>query len=199
MELYLVRHGETQANRDGLYCGSSDVALTPQGLQQAQAVAHQLQGVAFDAAYASRLRRTQQTLRPIIGALEQFHVHAGLDEINFGEWELCHHRDLARQQSAAYRAWCDDWRSAVPPGGEGFAGFSAPVEAVLAELLARHEGQRVLVVSHQGVLSLLCARLLGMAAENMWHFSFSQGSHSLIAVRQGFAVMRSPNDRSAVN
>lgn len=195
MELYLVRHGQTQANRDGVYCGSSDLPLTPLGQRQARAVASQLQGIRFDAAYASRLRRTQQTLRPIIGERAPFHEDSRLDEMNFGDWELCHHRDLAAQQSADYQAWCDDWRRVTPPGGESFSAFSTRVESLLTTLQARHDDQRVLVVAHQGVLSLLCARLLGMAAEKMWHFTFTQGCHSLIAVDHDFAQLRRLNDR----
>ncbi|WP_370552915.1 adenosylcobalamin/alpha-ribazole phosphatase [Edwardsiella tarda] len=195
MELYLVRHGQTQANLDGVYCGRSNLPLTAQGQLQAQAVAHQLQGVTFDVAYASRLLRTQQTLRPIIGEQGAFHVHAGLDEMDFGDWELRHHRDLAREQSAAYQAWCDDWRHAAPPQGESFTAFSARVTATLDELVARHAGQRVLLVAHQGVLALLCAHLLGMAADQMWHFTFAQGCHSLISIDHDFALLRRLNDR----
>lgn len=195
--MYLVRHGQTQANLDGVYCGRSDLPLTERGQQQAQAVARQLQGIDFAAAYASRLLRTQQTLRPIIGAQGAFHVHAGLDEMDFGAWELRHHRALAAEQSAAYQAWCSDWRHAAPPQGEGFAAFSARVGATLDELLARHAGQRVLLVAHQGVLALLCARLLGLAADQLWHFAFAQGCHSLITVEHDFAVLRRLNDRGA--
>ena len=77
MELYLVRHGQTQANLDGVYCGSSDLALTSLGEQQAKAVEAQLASLSFDAVYTSRLRRTQQTARHILGAEAEFVPHAG--------------------------------------------------------------------------------------------------------------------------
>lgn len=80
MELYLVRHGQTQANLDGVYCGSSDLALTALGEQQADAVAAQLAGVSFDVVYTSGLQRTHQTAQRILGADAEFVQLIGLDE-----------------------------------------------------------------------------------------------------------------------
>lgn len=189
MELYLVRHGQTQANLDGVYCGSSDLALTSLGEQQAKAVATQLASLSFDAVYTSRLQRTQQTARHILGADAEFVPHAGLDEMAFGEWELRHHRELQEKDAENYAAWCADWQRTVPPGGEGFRDFSARVHHALAEIQQRHATQRVLIVAHQGVLSLICTQLLQLEARAMWHFRIEQGCHSRIDYRDGFSVI----------
>ncbi|MDG5572938.1 histidine phosphatase family protein, partial [Escherichia coli] len=56
--------------------------------------------------------------------------------------------------------------------------------------------QNILIVSHQGVLSLLIARLIGMPAESMWHFRVDQGCWSAIDINQKFATLRVLNSRA---
>lgn len=67
---------------------------------------------------------------------------------------------------------------AIPTNGEGFQAFSQRVERFIARLSEYQHYQNILVVSHQGVLSLLIARLIGMPAESMWHFRVDQGCWS---------------------
>lgn len=195
MELYLVRHGQTQANLDGVYCGSSDLDLTALGEQQADAVAAQLAGISFDAVYTSGLQRTHQTAQRILGADAEFVQLTGLDEMAFGEWELRHHKELQQEDAEHYAAWCADWQRTVPPGGEGFRDFSARVRLALSDLQQEHAGQRVLIVAHQGVISIICTQLLKLEDRAMWHFRIEQGAHSRIDYRDGFSVIHCLNNR----
>ena len=88
--LTLVRHGETRANLDGVWHGSTDTPLTDRGHQQAQRVANYLQGHAANAAaiYSSPLQRARHTARAIAQALtlEAIH-HEDLREFDLGSWE----------------------------------------------------------------------------------------------------------------
>lgn len=194
MNLYLVRHGETQANRDGVYCGASDLPLTQRGGWQAHRVAWQLADVPFDRVLVSRLRRTGDTAR-ILCAQMTPEAWPEWDEMNFGQWELRHHRDLRQQDAERYAAWCDDWQHAVPPEGEGFQAFAQRVMAAAARL---HEPQfhgNTLLVAHQGVLGVLLATLLGLPPAAMWHFPFQQDAFTQVTLNEGFCVLKHANDR----
>ncbi len=105
-----------------------------------------------------------------------------------------HHRDLMQEDAENYSAWCNDWQYAIPTNGEGFQAFSQRVERFIARLSEYQHYQNILVVSHQGVLSLLIARLIGMPAESMWHFRVDCVGAPLISTK--IATLRVLNSRA---
>lgn len=66
MRLWLIRHGETQANIDGLYSGHAPTPLTARGIEQAQNLHTLLHGVSFDLVLCSELERAQHTARLVL-------------------------------------------------------------------------------------------------------------------------------------
>lgn len=102
--LVVVRHGETSANTDGIWHGSTDTALTPRGRAQAERVAARLARECADAVavYASDLRRARDTADPIARALglEVITWH-GLREFDLGSWEGKTYRELLTE----HRPW----------------------------------------------------------------------------------------------
>ena len=190
MRLFLVRHGETQANASGVFYGSTDLPLTPQGEVQSRRVAGWLSAHPFAEVIASGLRRAQDTARIIVGETQVIGVDARLNELDFGEWEMRHYRDIAAAYPQAWQAWTEKWQTATPPGGESFAAFLARVRRVADEIGDRPAGVDRLVVAHQGVLSLLLASWLEMPPESMWRFPFSQEGYSVVENRAGYWVLR---------
>ncbi|MEI8422857.1 histidine phosphatase family protein, partial [Escherichia coli] len=83
-----------------------------------------------------------------------------------------------------------------PTKGEVFQAFSQRVERFNASLSVFLHIQNILCVSHQGVLSLLIARLIGMPAEAKWHFRVDQGCWCTIDINQKFATLRVLNSRA---
>ena len=196
MKLWLVRHGETEANVAGLYSGHAPTPLTAKGQQQAQRLGEMLRQVPFDHALCSGLERTQHTARLLLGERDiPLSANPLLNEMFFGDWEMRHHRDLQVEDKENYAAWCADWQHAAPTNGEGFADFSRRV-ATFADELARYPYQNLLIVSHQGVLSLLTARLLGMPTAGMWHFRIDHGACSVIDFTPEFTTLRVLNSRA---
>ncbi len=197
MKLWLVRHGQTQANVDGLYSGISETSLTEKGIVQAETVGNMLNKVAFDKVLCSELSRAQHTTQLI---LQQRNVpvvtEPRLNEMNFGDWEMRHHRDLQHQDAENYAAWCNDWQNVVPKNGEGFQVFSQRVCEFATSLSLLPTQQNILIVSHQGVLSLLIATLLNMPPASLWHFVIEQGAWSSIEIQDGFATLRTLNNRA---
>ncbi|MGA4521440.1 adenosylcobalamin/alpha-ribazole phosphatase [Citrobacter portucalensis] len=197
MRLWLVRHGETEANVAGLYSGHAPTPLTERGIAQAQTLGTLLRNVPVDNVLCSELERARHTTQLILGDREvPVRNMPELNEMFFGDWEMRHHRDLAREDAENYAVWCNDWQNATPTNGEGFHAFSQRVERFIAQLADYKTCQNLLVVSHQGVLSVLIARLLSMPAAAMWHFRVEQGCWSAIDFCDDFAVLKVLNSRA---
>lgn len=197
MRLWLVRHGETEANVAGLYSGHAPTPLTERGIAQAQTLGTLLRNVPVDNVLCSELERARHTTQLILAEREvPVRNMPELNEMFFGDWEMRHHRDLAREDADNYAVWCNDWQNATPTNGEGFQAFSQRVERFIAQLADYKACQNLLVVSHQGVLSVLIARLLSMPAAAMWHFRVEQGCWSAIDFCDDFAVLKVLNSRA---
>ncbi|URR11649.1 adenosylcobalamin/alpha-ribazole phosphatase [Citrobacter portucalensis] len=197
MRLWLVRHGETEANVAGLYSGHAPTPLTERGIAQAQTLGTLLRNVPVDNVLCSELERARHTTQLILGDREvPVRNMPELNEMFFGDWEMRHHRDLAREDAENYAVWCNDWQNATPTNGEDFQAFSQRVERFIAQLADYKTCQNLLVVSHQGALSVLIARLLSMPAAAMWHFRVEQGCWSAIDFCDDFAVLKVLNSRA---
>jgi len=160
--LYLVRHGETAANVEGLWQGrQGDDPLNERGRAQSSAAAEALVDSAASAIYASGLRRAMETAEAIGVRLGlQVMTHAGLREYDFGDLEGATTSEVLAQWRTLLERWRTD-PSARPPGGESAMEFTLRVGAALHEIVERHESERVIVVAHGGSISVGLAALVG--------------------------------------
>lgn len=163
MRLFVVRHGETAANREMRYIGSRDDALTERGAWQAQQLAAALMPLRLAAIYSSPLRRAYDTASAIARASDQQVVREErLLEGAMGDWEGLHRAEvLARspEDAEAVRRWESDPNSG-PPNGESLLSVQERVVALVHELAARHAGESIALVSHVGpIKALLCAAM----------------------------------------
>lgn len=195
MRLFLVRHGETTGNERGVFYGSTDLPLTPKGITQSSRVAGYLTGIAFDAIYTSQLQRAQQTAQLIAPASEH-QFDPSLNELDFGRWEMCHYSTIAKESPQEWQNWLDDWQNATPGGGEPFPDFAGRINRFSEGLESLPDDSTVLIVAHQGVLSLLLASWLKMPVEAMWHFPFKQDAYTVVENRSGFYVLQGFNNQS---
>jgi probable phosphoglycerate mutase len=159
--LVVVRHGETSANTDGIWHGSTDTPLTVRGHAQAERVAARLARECGDAVavYASDLRRAHDTAQPIARALGlEVRTERELREFDLGSWEGKTYRELLTE----HRLW-DHMRADphwAPHGGESPLAVAERLCAALRRIALCHEAARVVVVSHGGALSLAFGLLL---------------------------------------
>ena len=159
--LTIVRHGETSANVEGVWHGSIDTELTPRGIEQARLVAGAVGALAprASALYASPLRRARDTAQAIALVLDlEARVDADLAEYHLGELEGRTYRELMREHQLFERmAREPDWN---PGGGESPRQVATRGANALRRIAAAHPGERVVVVSHGGALTLTLTLLL---------------------------------------
>ncbi|MDO9226134.1 MAG: histidine phosphatase family protein [Pseudomonadota bacterium] len=159
MRVYLVRHGESEANIGGYINDdpSKPVTLTAKGRAQATTAAEALRAVAITHAYASRFPRARETAEIILAGRElSLTIDARLNERRSG---------LDGQSVEAFNSLvCADPVRIKPENGESFLEQMARLRAFLDEIAQRHPQGVVLAVSHENPI-LAVAALAGREAE----------------------------------
>ena len=163
--LYLVRHGATALSAEDRFAGAVGVELSDEGRWQAERLAERLAHEGICAVYCSPLGRAAQTAAALARPLGlDPQPRDGLREISHGRWEGLSRAEVETRFPGEYEAWEADPFTFAPEGGESGVVVLARALPVLREIVVRHGGDRVLVVSHKATLRLLLSSLLGFDA-----------------------------------
>ncbi|XP_006660212.1 phosphoglycerate mutase-like protein 4 [Oryza brachyantha] len=155
-EVVVVRHGETAWNASRIIQGHLDVELNEVGRQQAVAVARRLSNEAKPAAiYSSDLKRAAETAEIIAKACNLPNVvfDPALRERHIGDLQGLKYEDAATQRPEAYKAFLSHKRNRqIPGGGESLDQLSERCVSCLSNIVEKHQGERVILVSHGGTI-----------------------------------------------
>jgi len=176
IHLTVVRHAETEWNRERRYQGATDTPLSETGRAQAEAAARVLAAEALDAVWSSPLRRARETAEAIARPRGlAVHPHPGFSEMGFGVWEGLTGDQVRERYPEAYRCWRETPTAAAWPGAEPLAAVRDRTLAGLEDLRERHDGQRVCLVTHGIIARVLILEALGLPVDRLWsvHVSFS--------------------------
>ena len=104
--VYLIRHGATVLSKEDRFAGSSDVALSEEGVSQAMKLGHRLANEKIAAVYCSDMHRAIHTAEAVADPHGLTPVaRPGLREIDHGHWEGMAHKSVEEQFAAEYKAW----------------------------------------------------------------------------------------------
>lgn len=191
MELFLVRHGETAWNKERRYYGHSDVPLSEKGISQAKELGHYFHRMDFDKVIVSPLVRAMDTAKELTD--HAFTVEERLMEQNFGRFEGKTYQELEELFPEELTCWNQDYQEYCLPEGESFRMVRERVEDFLNDLW-KEEG-KVLLVAHKGTLGHLFASMLHLPLSGYWNFVFEQGTFSKVDLEDGFAIIRTINQK----
>ena len=160
--LYLVRHGATQLSAEDRFAGEIGVDLSPEGREQAARLGERLRDDEIGAIYSSPLPRTVETARIIASKCGlDIQLSDGLREIRHGRWEGLTRQEVEARFAQEYSDWQQDPFTFAPAGGESGVSVLARALPAIREIVVRHTGENVLVVSHKATIRLLLSSLLG--------------------------------------
>ena len=195
--LTVVRHGETTWNAEGRIQGHLDIPLSDTGLAQAAAIGQRLGTEAFDAIFSSDLERALQTARPIARHPGQTILReARLRERHLGVLQGLTGEEAVVRQPHAWGAFKARNPEAALEGGETLGEFSQRVVGLLEELLSAHEGSRLLLVTHGGVLDAAYRHATGMPLNALRDFPIYNASVNVLRHRGGAWAVESWGDVS---
>ena len=165
MLIYIVRHGETRSNVEGLLQGWTNDPLNENGVALAEITGRALRDVRFDACISSPLARARQTAEILLRESDNGEVPISFDdrikEIHMGQWEKKHFRPGEREVDAHEIGlfFTDPFRFSGCPGGEDIHQVCRRTQEFLRELAARDDGKTYLVTTHgfalRGMLNFL--------------------------------------------
>lgn len=190
-EIYLLRHGQSTANRDAVLAGWTDVSLTDQGHSQARGAAQRLlalNALGFDAIISSDLTRALQTAAPISEALGLPIIkEPGLRELHLGRWENLSFQEVQQSEPELADQWLMAGLSFCYPEGESIKDVIERAKVVIDGYLEKHD--RLLVVAHGGTLAAIIAHYVFGDALHAKGIYLDNACFSRLVFHQGGATL----------
>ncbi|MBD2099935.1 histidine phosphatase family protein [Leptolyngbya sp. FACHB-261] len=186
--LLLVRHGETEWNRQQRFQGQIDVPLNDTGRQQAQQASEFLRSVKLDAAFSSPMLRPRETAEIILRHHPELSLVFldDLMEIRHGLWEGKYEHEIEAGFPGLLQQWQRHPEQVQMPEGENLQQvWMRATSAWQQAVNATGEGRTSLVVAHDAVNKAILADLLGLKPEHFWCFKQGNGAVSVIDYPQG--------------
>lgn len=190
LELIFVRHGETNSNVRRTYCGWTDVELNEEGIKQAYIAKQKLSGTKVDFIYSSPLKRTLKTAEIINESFGLgIKLSDRLKERNFGIWEDLNYEEIIGGHPEEHDLWVKDWVNYCIKDGESAMQQHIRVAGFLDSILESNHSGTFMIVTHHGCIRSAVAHLLGMKAEEAWHFKVGNCSITRVEIDNGYPVL----------
>ncbi len=180
-EIFLVRHGETAWNAEGRIQGHLNIPLNAVGLAQAAALGPRFKAEPVQAIYSSDLDRAHFTAQPIAAQDGQsIQLDARLRERHLGVLQGLTRDEAMERQRSAWLAFKSREPDTLLEGGESLRVFFHRVAAFLTDICERHRGQRVVLVTHGGVLDAAYRHAAGMPLNEPRRFPIFNASINIL-------------------
>jgi alpha-ribazole phosphatase len=176
-KLYLMRHGETDWNKNSIFQGQTDIDLNKKGIEEAKKTAQVFDDLKLDFIYSSDLIRTKKTAL-FIARPKKMKINESkkIREISFGDWEGLNYKEIEEKFPDNLAKWRDDPLNNNPIGGEKLLNFKARIKNFFQEILTKNQGKKILVVTHGGVIKMYLTIVLAMKSKDFWKFQIDNCS-----------------------
>ena len=165
--IVLMRHGETETNRENILCGQTDVNLSERGYEQARLGAEYLNKFKFDKIYSSDLTRALRTAEADAKNQNLTVVkEKNLREIFCGDWECLSPEQLWGNYPESFSVYMHDFVNCQCPNGESGKDFIERGLAIVNKIASENPGKTILIATHGGILRTLDAFLF---TDKGWH------------------------------
>lgn len=180
MELFLIRHGQTDDNAKGYFTGRRPTALNAEGIAQIQRTAHKLAAEGIQRVVCSPLERARQSARILCGAwgVKPPVTDPDWTEMDFGDVSGMTHDEFVEQMPETLQGWSDDWFGYTLPGGESGEAMFARVKRALIRLRTDPGNGPFAVVTHLGCIRFALCFLLFGDMERFWEFAVGNGGYA---------------------
>lgn len=184
LEIYFIRHGETEWNQEGRLQGWLDSALTQNGINQIKQLKKHLQTVTFKDVYSSPSMRSYESAKILVGEHFKIKTDARLQEIHLGSWQGQQMVELEKLDGERYFAYNNEPAKYTPDSGESFQQVMERMNDFFAECVENYHYGKILVVSHGVAIRALILSLLNLPIDQIWDFQIEGASVTKISVTE---------------
>ncbi len=188
-QIHLLRHGDTGLS--GRFIGSTDVPLTAVGLTEAQRAGLLLSPIEFQKVICSPMQRCKQTTEALSLSCA-IEYNSLIQEINFGHWETKSFKEIAGDNQQLIDLWVSDHCRFAFPGGESITQFIDRISEMV-EQIKRMPENKILLITHGGVIRHLLCLLLSLPLEKYMSFDIKTGKYCSLDLFSDGAVLTGLN------
>ena len=189
-KFYLIRHGETESNRKGIFRGRLDIPLSEKGKEQAFQLRTYFENFSLDAVFTSPLSRAVETAEIAFPGKESIRENR-LNNLDLGEWSGKSKALIKENFPGKWEVWKSRPESICFPGGEQLSDVYQRVKEFLARI-STSEAQNIAAVSHRSVVKLMLAAAAGLEHNYYWKFHLDNASISVVYFdgERGFTIVK---------
>jgi len=183
--IILVRHGETDWNKEGRFQGQIDIPLNETGKNQAQKASQFLKSINFNKAYSSSMSRPLETAKIILGENSKLNILKinELSEISHGLWEGKLEKDIKTTWPEMLVKWHQEPENVIMPEGESIEDVSKrSLKAWQSICKNQNKNDVTLVVAHDAVNKTLLCNILGLSYSKIWTIKQGNGGITVIDI-----------------
>jgi alpha-ribazole phosphatase len=185
MNIYLLRHGQTEENRKGTYYGNLDISLNATGISQGNKARAFFNDIELDRIYVSDKKRTLEMAKLVLGQTEIEIIQDNrINETNFGDFEGKTYEEIKELYPEACMCWENNWKEFVPPRGESYINLCERVKSFM-EHIKKLECDNVLISTHSGVIRAIYCYVMNENMDLFWKFGSKNGDISIIKYEYG--------------
>jgi broad specificity phosphatase PhoE len=193
----LVRHGQTESNITGYFMGWSNEDISPLGYTQARNLSSRLAAFPISSIYTSPLKRTVSTAR-ILAAPHSLEPEAMDDiiELGQGDWQGLHRDEIRKRWPEIWKQSRLDPSDVSLPNGESFQQVTDRAIRAFKKIVVDNADRQVLVVTHDVIIRMLVAHVLGVSNSIYRHLEIGNASLTTIRVEEDRVRVVNVNDTS---
>lgn len=190
----LIRHGQTDWNKEERFRGRTDIELNETGLKQALAAGNALCQLDIGAIYTSPLKRAQKTAAVIADCTgKPLLIADELIDIDFGQFQGLTAAEAAARDKALWQMWVDSPHQVHFPEGESLPIVETRINLAIDK--AREYGDRtVVMVSHSVVCKVMVCHIVGLDLSHFWQIDQATGAITVFETRNNMLVASKIND-----
>lgn len=182
--LFLIRHGDTiDEETKKVFKGTIDIPLSEKGIAKLKKASQFLSRYNFDYIYTSALSRCIESGKIIAEPHNlETEIAGAFNEIHFGIWEGRSFEEIDEESPTEFRQWVKNPDIHTPPQGEALIDAQQRSINIFNEMISKHRGQNIAIVTHAGILRLIFASILGMKLPAIFRIAQDYGCINIIDI-----------------
>ncbi len=189
-KIYLIRHGETESNRKGIFRGRLDIPLSKKGEEQAELLVEYFKDKKIEIVFSSPLSRAFKTAKICFPQNNVFKDEL-LNNLDLGEWSGKEKEEIKIKSPAEWAKWVNHPEKIKFPKGETLGDVYKRAKKLLFKLSGIKE-DNIALVSHRSVIKTILAAGIGLKNDYFWKFHLDNASVStmIYTPERGFTIYK---------